>query len=180
MPHPKSVLIERCQSLGLKKPVFNTYNTGPDHEPTFICDILISDEVYGTGQATKKGDAEKYASEEALLQLEGAKPQKASGTKRSAGASSARANGKTNSKTSKVSSRNSQSHSDNYEADFEGPWPMFSDVLASCITTANERADKSLSGDKAMVEVQRLSLKLYKSILEDLADIEEIEDEQDL
>lgn len=167
MPHPKSVLIERCQSLGLKKPVFSTSNTGPDHDPTFICDVLINDEVYGTGQATKKGDAEKHASEEALLRLKDSKPKKQSRSKKT---SAPKSNGRTNPRNVL------RQETDSYDPEFEGPWPMFAEVLASCITTANERADKSLTGDKAITEVRHLSLQLYKSILEDLGDVQEIDE----
>jgi len=175
MAHPKSVLIERCQALGLKKPFFSTNNTGPDHDPTFICDVLIDDEVYGTGQATKKGDAEKYASEEALLSLKDSKPKKQSRSKKTSSTKSSKSNGRTSRNNTRSTARQ---ESDSYDAEFEGPWPMFADVLASCISTANDRADQRLSGDDAVAEIRRLSLQLYKSILEDLGDIEEIDDEE--
>lgn len=171
MAHPKSVLIERCQALGLK-PKFSTSNTGPDHDPTFICDVLINDEVYGTGQAPKKSDAEKNASEEALLRLEDKKPAKQTRQKK---ASSNKKNTRRN--TNDVANDvEEEQFEGRFEGQFEGPWPMFADVLASCINAANERVDKKLTGDKAVDEVQRLSLQLYKAILEDLSEIEEIDD----
>ena len=178
MSHPKSVLIERCQALALPKPIFSTNNTGPDHDPTFICDVIINDEVYGTGQATKKSDAERNASEEALLSLEEKKPAKQSRQKK---ASKGNNRNSTKSKSAPKKEVNEE-HSDEefegqFEGQFEGPWPMFADVLASCINTANERTDKKLTGDNAIAEVNRLSLKLYKFILEDLSEVEEIEDD---
>ncbi len=177
MPHPKSVLIERCQALGLQKPKFSTNNTGPDHDPTFICDVLINDEVYGTGQATKKSDAEKNASEEALLRLEEKKPVKQSRKKKASVSKNTRSNTRPNSNSAILDDIDEGPFEGQFEGQFEGPWPMFSDVLASCIGVANERVDKKLIGDKAMEEVQRLSLELYKSILEDLSEVEEIDDE---
>jgi len=179
MAHPKSVLIERCQALGLKKPVFSTSNTGPDHDPTFICDVIINDEVYGTGQATKKSDAEKYASEEALLSLGDSQPKKQSPSKKNSSAKSSKSNGRASRNNTRNTARQeAHAYRSSYEAGFEGPWPMFADVLASCISTANERADQRLEGDEAIAEVHRLSLQLYKSLLEDLGDIEEVYDDE--
>jgi ribonuclease-3 len=70
MIHPKSALIERSKQLGFNKPQFDTKRTGPQHEPTFISDALLNGEVYGTGQGSTKRDAERHASEEALVVLE--------------------------------------------------------------------------------------------------------------
>ena len=176
MSHPKSVLIERCQALGLQKPKFSTNNTGPDHDPTFICDVLINDEVYGTGQATKKSDAEKNASEEALLRLEEKKPVKQSRQKKTSTKKNTRSNPRPNSAIQ--NEVDEEQFEEASEGPFEGPWPMFADVLASCISVANERVDKKLTGEKAISEVQRLSLGLYKSILEELSEVEEIDDDE--
>src|SRR5690554_80815 len=70
MSHPKGVLIERAQKLGLGKPEFRTEQTGPEHEPRFLSDVLMGGEVLGTGQGGTKRTAEKYAAEEALAALD--------------------------------------------------------------------------------------------------------------
>lgn len=70
MIHPKSALIERSKQLGFNKPQFDTKRTGPQHEPIFISDAILNGEVYGTGQGGTKRDAERHASEEALVLLE--------------------------------------------------------------------------------------------------------------
>jgi hypothetical protein len=70
MIHPKSALIERSKQLGFDKPQFDTKRTGSQHEPTFISDAILNGEVYGTGQGGTKRDAERHASEEALVLLD--------------------------------------------------------------------------------------------------------------
>src|SRR5690606_41579057 len=70
MAHPKGVLWERAQKLGLERPEFRTARTGPEHEPVFITDVVLEGEVIGTGQGGSKRTAEKNAAEEALAALE--------------------------------------------------------------------------------------------------------------
>ena len=70
MQHPKSVLIEHCKQAGLAKPKFDTKNTGPEPEPTFVSDVLIQGEVYGKGEGNNKREAERKASEAATLEAE--------------------------------------------------------------------------------------------------------------
>lgn len=70
MAHPKGLLIERAQKLGLPRPDFQTAQTGPEHEPTFLTDVTVDGELLGTGQGGSKRDSERYAAEEALLALE--------------------------------------------------------------------------------------------------------------
>src|SRR5690606_353880 len=70
MAHPKGVLLERAQKLGLERPEFRTARTGPEHEPVFITDVVLEGEVIGTGQGGSKRTAEKNAAEEALAALE--------------------------------------------------------------------------------------------------------------
>ncbi|MEZ4605985.1 MAG: putative dsRNA-binding protein [Deinococcales bacterium] len=43
-----------------------TPSAGPEHELTFITDVLLDGEVYGTGQGTSKREAEKNASSEVI------------------------------------------------------------------------------------------------------------------
>ena len=70
MAHPKGLLIERLKKQGAAAPEFRTANTGPNHEPTFLTDVVVEGEVYGTGQGSTKREAERLAAEEALGYLE--------------------------------------------------------------------------------------------------------------
>ena len=62
----RRVLIERAQRLGLARAEFETAQTGPEHEPSFLSDVTIDGELLGTGQGGSKRDAERRAAEEAL------------------------------------------------------------------------------------------------------------------
>ena len=162
MVQPKGALIERCKRLGLPKPRFHTQRTGPEHEPIFVSDVLVGGEVYGSGQGSNKRDAERRASEEALRRLEGARadtPNTAQAPQRGA----------------------APSQTTSPEGDFEGPWPVFAEVLAASLAVANSRVDPARSGAEAVAEVQRLALTLYKNSLEDLGEIVEVdEDDEEL
>ena len=63
------------------------------------------------------------------------------------------------------------------ELPFEGPWPLFEGVLAASITVANDRTDAKLKGEAAAAAVSELALRIYKGVLEDLADVVEIDEE---
>ncbi len=156
MQHPKGILIERSQSLGLGKPSFNTKFTGPEHEPTFITDVVIQNEVYGTGQGSNKRDAERHASEEALALL---------------------SNRNTFSNSKSLVESNGLELTESPTEDFEGPWPIFAEVLATSMTVANSRVDHRFKGDKAIAEIHRLTLLLYKGSLEALGEIMEVDEE---
>lgn len=56
---------------------------------------------------------------------------------------------------------------------FEGPWPVFEQVLASTIEAAERRIPGRLSGEEARVAIRDFSLELYKDLLEDLGDVVE-------
>lgn len=71
MAHPKGLLIERAQKLGLERPEFETTQTGPEHEPSFLTDVTVGGELLGTGQGSSKREAERRAAEEALAALDG-------------------------------------------------------------------------------------------------------------
>ena len=43
--HPKGVLLERAQKLGVGRPEFKTERAGPEHEPSFLSDVLIDGET---------------------------------------------------------------------------------------------------------------------------------------
>ena len=42
---------------------------GPDHSPVFTVEVLVEDEVVGTGQGGRKADAERTAAQDALVRL---------------------------------------------------------------------------------------------------------------
>lgn len=197
MSHPKGVLMERAQKLGLAKPEFRTEQTGPEHEPRFLSDVVIDGEVLGTGQGGTKRTAEKYAAEEALTALEsrsGGKagaPKKADGkkststtTKKSGAAarSTGRGGGKAVEATAeppaKASNPVEAADDEPEDAAFDGPWPMFDDLLAAVVTVAERRVTSDLRGETARTAIRDFSLDLYKELLLGLGDILE-EDEDD-
>ena len=65
--NPKSGLQEFIQSFGKAPPQYQLVSKeGPDHCPLFTVDVLIDEEVVGTGQGGKRSDAEKSAARDAL------------------------------------------------------------------------------------------------------------------
>ncbi|MDA1189258.1 MAG: ribonuclease III [Chloroflexi bacterium] len=65
--NPKSALQELVQSKGLGPPKYRIVESvGPDHEPLFTAEVLIRDEVKGSGIGSKKSLAQQRAAEEAL------------------------------------------------------------------------------------------------------------------
>ncbi|MDZ7703550.1 MAG: putative dsRNA-binding protein [Trueperaceae bacterium] len=171
MAHPKSSLIDRCKNLGLAKPEFDTRSTGPDHEPTFLSDVIIDGEVYGTGQGGNKRDAERRASEEALDQL--ARMQQP-GTDISLEDADA-ANGPYSPAPASDGSVGNGASS-TFDGPFDGPWPIFPEVLAASLNIANSRTSKRFEGDEAIDAVRSLALKLYKDSLESLGEVVEVDD----
>ena len=161
MQHPKGVLIEHCKQSGLAKPRFDTKNTGPEHEPTFVSDVIIKGEVYGKGEGGNKREAERRASEAALSKLR-------NGTGNGTAPSRA---------TPSQSEEPAQAASVKLDdAPFEGPWPIFPEVLASSLAVANSRVDSALRNSEAISAVQDLALHLYKSSLENLGEVIEVEE----
>ncbi len=138
MAHPKGILIERLQRQGLGPPGFDTRSSGPDHEPTFISDVVVESEILGSGQGGSKRDAERRAAEDALARLRQPAP---------------------------------ADHA------FEGPWPIFEQVLAASLTTAQARIDESLRGDEARDAIRSFALRLYREVLEDLGEVAELPDD---
>jgi hypothetical protein len=55
--------------------------------------------------------------------------------------------------------------------DFDGPWPLFPEVLAASLKVANSRVDAKLRGQEAVDQVQDLALQLYKSSLLSLGEL---------
>lgn len=202
MAHPKGLLIELAQKLGLERPDFNTAKTGPEHEPSFLSDVVIEGEVLGTGQGHSKRDAEKAAAEEALAALErrensstgksgvkkGAAEGGAAGTKSRGGQ---RGRGRTAAPAAKTPKAGPQPaleaavdpielEDDDLAAEFTGPWPMFEGLLGSVVEVAERRVSADLRGDKALAAIHDFSVRLYKGLLADLGEVvEEDEDEED-
>ena len=157
MAHPKGVLIERLQKSGQNRPEFRSERTGPDHQPTFLSDILVDGHVLGTGQGGSKREAERRAAEEALAALD------RGGVVLNGNASAGEA---------------IEDADLDDAAPFEGPWPVFESVLASSLQVADRRIPDHLRGDEARTAVRDFALSLYKDVLQDLGDVVE-EDGQD-
>ena len=70
LENPKSRLQEHYQGIGCPSPVYHLVGTeGPDHAPLFTMEVLVSDEVVGTGKGGKKTDAQQEAAVDALSRL---------------------------------------------------------------------------------------------------------------
>lgn len=153
MQHPKGILIERSKQLGLGKPSFSTHNTGPEHEPLFQSEVKIRGVVYGRGEGSTKRDAERRASETALEAL---------GTSRTDGP---------------VGRTEAAPAPEVYPDEaFNGPWPIFAEVLAASLHVAHARVNPTLTGPDAVSEVQALALQLYKGTLEHLGEVVDLDD----
>jgi ribonuclease-3 len=69
---PKSVLQELLQARGKKSPEYSTVAaTGPDHQRTFIVEVLLDGQVAGHGEGRRKIDAERAAASDAVRGLVG-------------------------------------------------------------------------------------------------------------
>ena len=67
---PKSLFQEWAQSQGYQAPHYITRSTtGPDHSKVFEVDVMVHDEVYGTGTGHSKQTAAKAAARAALEKL---------------------------------------------------------------------------------------------------------------
>ena len=68
--NPKSHLQEYMQGLGQAAPRYRLVSSdGPDHSPVFTVEVMVEDEVVGTGQGGRKSDAERTAAADALVRL---------------------------------------------------------------------------------------------------------------
>lgn len=64
---PKSNLQEWAQAQGFSTPIYITRNaSGPDHSKVFEVDVLVNNEVFGTGVGKSKQAATKAAAKDAL------------------------------------------------------------------------------------------------------------------
>jgi len=67
---PKSQLQEFTQAKGLGTPQYRLVSTsGPTHQPLYVVEVLIGDEVYGIGEGMNKQAASKAAAQKALHRL---------------------------------------------------------------------------------------------------------------
>jgi ribonuclease III len=144
--NPKGDLIDYCRVQGLGAPVFESHQEGPEHQPTFSCDVLIQEQVYASGQGRTKRDAEKAAANLALVALRANPPEAEHVPHVTAG---------------KVA------HTDDED---EGPWPIFPEVLGKCLEVANSRVATGVMGIKAIEEIRELTLELYQGLLEELGE----------
>ena len=158
MTHPKGVLMDRAQKLGQERPEFRTVRSGPEHEPSFTTEVYYAGEKLGDGQGGTKRTAEKRAAEQALGAFERFEarrlPAPAGAVDGEGGAADAS------------------------EEAFDGPWPMFDDLLAATLQVAERRVPAELKGEAALTAVRDFSLRLYKELLTDLGEVVE-EDEED-
>ena len=67
----KTSLQELVASLGLGAPQYVVTGTGPDHARVFTADVVVADEVRGSGTGTAKKIAEQEAAEAAYTALVG-------------------------------------------------------------------------------------------------------------
>jgi ribonuclease III len=143
--NPKGDLIDYCRVHGLGAPVFESHQEGPEHQPTFSCDVMIQEQVYASGQGRTKRDAEKSAAALALAALQANPPE---GDLESAPAKPVHA-----------------AHDED-----DGPWPIFPEVLGRCLEVANSRVASGLTGLEAIEQVRELTLELYQGLLEELGE----------
>ncbi|NMC52042.1 MAG: ribonuclease III [Chloroflexi bacterium] len=67
---PKSMFQEWVQAQGMPTPVYITRNSfGPDHSKVFEVDVVVDDQVFGTGTGHGKQAATKSAAKDALQRL---------------------------------------------------------------------------------------------------------------
>lgn len=66
---PKSKLNEYALKNSYTIEYVQTKKTGPDHEPNFFYDVMVNDEVLGSGKGANKRDAQQMAAEKALKKL---------------------------------------------------------------------------------------------------------------
>ena len=156
MAHPKSELVERCKDNGLSKPTYTTENTGSEHDTLFISEVLVDGVVIGEGRGKQKRSAEREAAKAGLAYLD-----------------------ETDNRVGVEEAESESVEGEPVDSDtpFEGPWPIFPEVLSSSLKIANRRIEATRVGQAAVDEVRDLTLSLYKGLLENLGEVVELEDE---
>jgi ribonuclease III len=163
--NPKGDLIDYCRTHGLGAPVFDSHQEGPEHQPTFSCDVLIQDQVYATGQGRTKRDAEKAAASVALEALL-ASPLEGDVGPDDLGPDDLEPEPE-GEPVSHAKPAAPAVHEDDHD---DGPWPIFPEVLAKCIEVANTRVPAGMNGIESMEQVRELTLELYQGLLEELGE----------
>lgn len=173
MAHPKGALIERLQKEG-RQPRFEARTSGPDHEPVFDAEVIVDGDVLGRGRGPNKRTAERRAAEEALAALDAAP---AKGGSRGRGGRGRR--GKAPAPEAADTEPPEPTPAADQAADegpFEGPWPVFEQVLATSLRIAHDRTAAGLASDDARETIEAFALDLYKGVLQDLGEIVEVEE----
>lgn len=143
----KAILLETLTRSGRGAPKYSTSGSGPSHEQTFTAEVAVDGEVIGVGTGKSKRVAERVAAEDALERL---------GAAESAP------------ETEPAEWADGRS--------FDGPWPVLEHVLAGSLAVAQARVPAHLYGDEAREAVAAFALTLYKDLLLNLGEIEEVED----
>ena len=155
MAHPKNELIDRAQRAKLGKPKYKTNNVGPEHDALFVSEVFLGDELVGRGEGKQKRDAERQAAQVGVAYLDAADvPDVPEAESEEVSASTSAA-----------------------ELPFDGPWPLFPDLLATTLSIANGRVDAGSTGASAVDEVRDLAVELYKSVLESLGEVVEVDED---
>ena len=64
---PKARLQERVHKQGLESPEYRLVDVeGPEHQRSFVVEVLVGGDVMGRGAGRRKAEAERRAAEEAL------------------------------------------------------------------------------------------------------------------
>jgi len=179
MVHPKAALIERLQRDGRGLPQFTTEREGPEHEPLFRSVVSIQGKPSGEGTGGNKREAERRAALAALEGLDGEGPPTSKGKgvaakKKARGKTKAAANN--GGATPKAAATPAIPAFVVIEPDpgaFDGPWPLYEQLLVESLRVANARVDANLRGDVALLGIESFALKLYKNLLENLGEVVE-------
>ncbi len=168
MIHPKAALIERLQKDGRGKPQFVTQREGPDHEPTFHAQVKVQGKVFGDGTGANKREAERRASEAALVRLD----REAAEAAEAAEAPSRSGRGRRGRPAETTPEAPTEATQEAAPADvFAGPWPVFERVLTESLRIAHERVDADLRGDAALIGIEAFALRLYQDVLNELGEV---------
>lgn len=176
MAHPKGVLIERLQKEG-RQPRFEARTSGPDHEPVFDAEVTLEGDVIGRGRGPNKRTAERRAAEEALAALDASEAKPSGGGR---GGRARRARKATPTVPDDADAGAAPVDEPDLATDdgpFEGPWPVFEQVLATSLRIAHDRVAAGLATDDARASIEEFALTLYKNVLQDLGEIVEVDDE---
>lgn len=122
----------------------------------------------GSPKAGKAGEASKA----------GATPPAKANAGAPAGATAARAAGAAAKRPAAQSTRLEEKGTEMADGEFDGPWPMFDDLLASALEVAERRVNADLRGAEARAAIRDFSLSLYKELLSELGDVVEDDDEE--